>query len=296
MNPYISLAKPILACPACKAQLQNDNDRFLCNSCNLKYKVNSDGQLDLFLQQDIQMSLDTTLYAACYREPEYPGFPKTYDHDLVKQSDGLFPKGRILMGNLPKARNAGAFCVDIGCGAMTQEPFIKRAGYTYLGFDCENPIAPILGDAHAIPFTSESVELATSYASFEHFRNPWVVANEAYRVLKPGGYFHGWVAFIEGFHYSYYHMTHWGIGAVLSGAGFEVKMLEPDVGNLWFILHNMFPRMPNNICKVAASPMNALHRAWFSFGSALTGKKASQEQARRLKIPGGIMFIAKKPE
>jgi uncharacterized protein YbaR (Trm112 family) len=46
----------------------------------------------------------------------------------------------------------------------------------------------IVGDLHAIPLRDASVDTVVSIAVLEHTRYPWVVAQEFYRVLKPGGF------------------------------------------------------------------------------------------------------------
>lgn len=45
----------------------------------------------------------------------------------------------------------------------------------------------VCGDVSMLPFHSESLDLVTSVAAFEHFLNVPAVLKETYRVLRPGG-------------------------------------------------------------------------------------------------------------
>jgi O-antigen biosynthesis protein len=46
----------------------------------------------------------------------------------------------------------------------------------------------IVGDLHSIPLRDQSVDTIVSVAVLEHTKFPWMVAQEFYRILKPGGY------------------------------------------------------------------------------------------------------------
>jgi SAM-dependent methyltransferase len=45
----------------------------------------------------------------------------------------------------------------------------------------------VAADAHALPFGDESLDAVYSNAVLEHVQRPWVVVDEIYRVLRPGG-------------------------------------------------------------------------------------------------------------
>lgn len=68
----------------------------------------------------------------------------------------------------------------------------------------------LVGDAHHLPFTDNSITSMIYQAVLEHVRDPRLVIDEAMRVLKPGGYLYIEVPFLQGFHadpYDYQRYT-----------------------------------------------------------------------------------------
>jgi len=73
--------------------------------------------------------------------------------------------------------------VDIGCGASEQ----RYSGC--FGVDINDDYHPDLlhNCDDGIPLQTESVSFVNSDNSLEHFKNPYFVLKECYRILKPGG-------------------------------------------------------------------------------------------------------------
>jgi SAM-dependent methyltransferase len=65
----------------------------------------------------------------------------------------------------------------------------------YLG-----PRTQLVCDGHALPFVSGSFDAVICQAVLEHVVNPWIVADEIHRVLKPGGLVYSEVPFIQQVH------------------------------------------------------------------------------------------------
>jgi len=99
--------------------------------------------------------------------------------------------------------------IDIGCGYGHTKKIVEDLGGTWVG------VEPFAGGAHTIVGSAEAVHVADcSYdvvimnAVLEHVQNVPKTFSEVARILKPGGYFIGYVAFMECFHeISYSHLS-----------------------------------------------------------------------------------------
>ncbi len=83
----------------------------------------------------------------------------------------------------------------------------------------------IIGDLHSIPLKDEAVDTIVSIAVLEHTKFPWIVTQEFYRILKPGGYGVIAVPFIQPQHAcpdDYCRFTENGLVELSKYSGFEV--------------------------------------------------------------------------
>ena len=78
-------------------------------------------------------------------------------------------------------------------------PHRYRPGDIALNLDAFRNV-DVVGDAHAIPFLDDSFDSVFSVAVLEHVRQPWTVAAEQMRVLRPGGWLYAEAPFIFFFH------------------------------------------------------------------------------------------------
>lgn len=115
--------------------------------------------------------------------------------------------------------------LDIGCGDGGTAAPLESLGFEWVGIDFPGEGPTLFADAHALPFRNGSFDLVFSLVMLEHVQNPFIVAAEAARVLKPGGLCVGVVAFGEPFHDSFLHASAWGIVSILSSADLGVERL-----------------------------------------------------------------------
>jgi SAM-dependent methyltransferase len=72
--------------------------------------------------------------------------------------------------------------LDIGAGnRRIDDPRVVRMDVVW------TPSVEVIGDALALPFRDESVDVVMASAVWEHLRDPFLGAREVWRVLKPGG-------------------------------------------------------------------------------------------------------------
>ena len=77
-----------------------------------------------------------------------------------------------------------------------------------IGFDIYgSPITQFIADAHQIPLRNESVDAVVVQAVLEHVLDPWQVAREIHRVLKPNGLVYSEVPFMQQGHEGAYDFT-----------------------------------------------------------------------------------------
>ena len=203
---------------------------------------------------------------------------------------------RALVNLVPEPKGKGKIALDLGCGESLHRYLLETIGYEYIGIDYDSKETPILADAHALPFKDNSFDLIFSVAVLEHIQYPFIMIEEAFRVLKPGGKIVGSVAFLEPFHQnSYYHHTHRELYNTLKEPGFIVEkiLINKDWPGLLAISSmGLFPKMPLLIVKTLTILINTFHMLWWYIGKFFNKKAASGNRA--LFNSGSFFFLARK--
>ena len=101
-----------------------------------------------------------------------------------------------------------------------------KLGQREIGIDIvPNTNPDIVGDLHAIPLLDESVDSIVSIAVLEHTKYAWIVAQEFYRILRPGGSGVIAVPFLQPQHAcpdDYVRFTEAGLVELMKYVGFEI--------------------------------------------------------------------------
>jgi SAM-dependent methyltransferase len=288
----------VLACPNCSAALQKKDDCVMCSACGSRFSKTASGALDLRLTRERKVQYEVVLGREFTSgDMDFRALVEK-DQPQVDFSNTEVPYHLTeeLLSYFPKAASETSLMLDLGCGNTIHRSVCEHAGFEYVGLDYEGDEAPILGDAHSLPFLDEIFEFVLSIAVLEHVRFPTLMMKEAYRVLKPGGTFIGTVAFLEPFHgNSFYHHTHLGTYNSLVEAGFEVSKICPS--QKWDVLTAqsemaLFPKMPGLLARLIVLPVKLLHRLWWKVGG-LVNEKATEE-IRIRDMTGAFTFIATK--
>lgn len=269
--------------------------------CSTFYPYTESGSLDLRLRESrtvsttFQLGSQLTSLSGVDFEPLVINPNPEVDFSKMEVPYHLTEE---LMSYIPKAQGQGSLMLDLGCGGGIHREVCEFAGFEYVGLDYDSPKAPYLGDAHSLPFKDESFEFILSIAVLEHIRYPFLMAKEAFRVLKPGGKFIGTVAFLEPYHLqSYYHHSHLGSLNTLNYGGFTVEHISPSV--YWSVLRaqavmGLFPRMPRKLAFLLVSPLVWLHRVWWR--ARVFKSRGTRVQMNELfrNTTGAFTFIAAK--
>jgi len=289
-----------LACSQCGGRLSSSASSLECPSCGTCFPIEQNGSIDLRLKKPKTFEVEFRLGTAL-APPDFSFAPLKENPAREVDFTGKnipWHLSAALLSYFPRARTTESLALDLGCGTGLHRDVCEAAGFQWVGLDYTDPTAPVLGDGHALPFTSESFDFVLSMAVLEHIRYPFVVAHEVMRVLKPGGAFIGSVAFLEPFHGdSFYHHTHFGTYNTLQSAGFVIERVAPNAA--WSSLQaqatmgGLFPRMPEKLGRAFVWPLGLLHKAWWRAGRLVSPK--ANETLRLLTNTGSFEFVARKP-
>ena len=216
-------------CPLCRGVVAPRADGGLeCAGCARVYPARRQGGWDFRLREGEKvahqvvyrpLSIDRTLEVLARRET--PCVPPRNSY----AGDDLWHLTRDQITYVPQAQ-PGQLAMDLGCGTALHRPVLDALGYRYYGVDFWGDGAQDYVDAHALPVADATFDLILAIALLEHLAEPAIAMAEMARVLKPGGYAIGTVAFLEPFHdNSFFHFSPLGLQAALQTAGLEVESI-----------------------------------------------------------------------
>lgn len=131
-------------------------------------------------------------------------------------------------------------------GEDTRNGRIYFPDMDYTGFDYHaGPNVDVVGDAHKLSSyfkEDEKFDIVVSVAVFEHLAMPWKVAEEIFKVLKPGGYVYICTHFAWALHerpWHFFHFTDMGL-KVLFNETLGFKCLESGFTDLLVVKFSKF--------------------------------------------------------
>ncbi|OQY71297.1 MAG: hypothetical protein B6D44_13225 [Ignavibacteriales bacterium UTCHB2] len=130
--------------------------------------------------------------------------------------------------------------LDIGCGNKPYSTIVSPFIESYTGCDIvqsSDKVVDILCQATDIPLESNSFDTVISTQTIEHVADHQRLVNEAYRLLRPGGYFvisgpMYWPLHEEPF--DFFRFTKYGFRYILEAAGFKI-VEENANGGKWAV-------------------------------------------------------------
>lgn len=126
-----------------------------------------------------------------------------------------------------EALAAGKAVVDIGCGHGRTRAVVESVGGTWTGVEpFPGGASTVTAVAEQLPFEDASFDLVIMDAVLEHLDEVERSFAEVARILKPGGTFVGYSAFMECFHeISYFHISFKGIEHLSRKNGLDLTTL-----------------------------------------------------------------------
>lgn len=127
---------------------------------------------------------------------------------------------------------------DLGCGDMPYRDWLLDYADRYTGVDWSSSLhemkADIVADMNEpLPIESEMADTVISLSVMEHLREPQIMLNEAFRILKPAGSIVLQVPFMWWVHeapYDYFRYTRYGLQYMFEKAGFKEIKVYPQTG------------------------------------------------------------------
>lgn len=124
-------------------------------------------------------------------------------------------------------------CLEIGADRGRLREEIESCGCRWIGLDIRfNPALSLVADGHLLPFHHDIFDSVLLACVVEHFARPRQALLDIHRVLRPGATITGAVGFVEPFHDSYFHFSHWGIERLLRDSGFSQVVIRPGRNGL----------------------------------------------------------------
>jgi ubiquinone/menaquinone biosynthesis C-methylase UbiE len=132
--------------------------------------------------------------------------------------------------------------LDLCCGKLRHDEYFPNCNI--VGLDADKSCNPdVLADAHDLPFKENKFDAVFSSMGLEHLRNPFKVAQEIYKVLKPNGILILSTVFaleIHGQPHDYLRFTEFGLKEIFK----DFKQIEIyPIGNRKFILENVLGKI-----------------------------------------------------
>jgi len=204
-------------------------------------------------------------------------------------------------------RFRGERALDLGCGDGRGAAWLSQFGLRPLGLDT-SPVNrdQLRGDGHSLPFKDESFTVVLCLKVLEHVYDPLRFTGEVRRILRPGGYFLGSVAFLEPYHaMSYYHFSPLGLVDCLTRNDLDIIELRAGHGALASFFSTAFPAPRLSFPWPLAKPIGAtlqrfllsLRRvAGFAFAVATQQRQEYQRTAALdgVRFAGEFAFVARR--
>src|SRR5262245_12950033 len=188
-NDVLSLAMPILGCPACGANMELEDPGVRCRACGLTYSRNSSNGVVYFVEEESYAESFGLQWKTFSREQ--------LDDDRLHDSERRF---RQETGFFPE-HIAGKTILDAGCGMGRFLDIVSRDGAALaVGVDLSsavdaaaaNPSAPAYAlfvecDIFRLPFRRASFDAVFSIGVLHHTPSTEQAFRALVPLVKPGG-------------------------------------------------------------------------------------------------------------
>ncbi len=132
----------------------------------------------------------------------------------------------------------GKRVLNLGSGIGQFDHYLSK-GVKAINLDISPSIRSlhVIADAQFLPFKGDCFDIVYSIAVLEHLKKPWVVTDEIFRVLHPGGYVVLELPFLNLIHdeHDYFRFTDKGIRSLFDERRFDVILEQVGSGGGSFL-------------------------------------------------------------
>ncbi|MEX0343491.1 MAG: class I SAM-dependent methyltransferase [Rhizobiaceae bacterium] len=198
---------------------------------------------------------------------------------------------------ITKKLSEDALILDVGAGfrGRHNSQIVTTEIFQY-------PSTDVICFGDRIPFRTETFDAIYSNAVLEHVSNPFDVATEMCRVLKPGGYIYSAIPFLQaehGYPYHYFNATRMGHRKLYED---KVEILSLDVGGAgqpWYIVMRSLGLLRSGLPREVRDDFNKL-----TIGDILNGTYQDWTSSKfgnctkeiKWKLAGSTILVGRKVE
>jgi len=199
--------RKVLVCPSCRSALEWKEKNLFCSGCRRNYPINDKGQL-LLMMDARREDLEKSSAAARNRSSLHQFSSRHQQSRLLNAAKKMLgPLTRkilfVYLRRSPAAlktlfpeNGSERLVIDVGAGG---NPIHQDAVTVDIS---EESGAQIIAQIENLPLADNSLDGLASCGVIEHLKNPWKVAAEMKRVVKPGGYLYAEMPLLQGIHYN----------------------------------------------------------------------------------------------
>lgn len=210
--PLTELA-PHLVCPRCRSALTADGDGYGCTGaeCGRQFPILGGQPILVDFDQSILAEEEVRARAAgsAIRRGKPSGAKSAILHVMLppnrvaaRNAERLIELSKA-MAERPRLLIVGGGSEGEGTEALYSDPSLQLIAFDIYGSE----LTQFVADAHQTPLADATVDAVWIQAVLEHVLDPWRVAAEIHRVLKPGGLVYAETPFMQQVHEGPYDFT-----------------------------------------------------------------------------------------
>ncbi len=231
-----------------------------------------------------------------------PGYHRL--RQLVHETSTQIVFAQSLVSEVYSRYGEGLAVLDLGCGEGNSSAFFRALDPTVVwrGVDIvdspevQGRSATLPGmtsfDGINLPYEANYFDIVYSHQVFEHVREPHPLMRDVVRVLKPGGYFVGSVAYLEPYHsFSVFNFTPFGMVYLMEATGLVPETLHHCYDAAFTIIRQLSNR--SRFIEPLRS-RSALYLALEIVGR-MARLDAGDINLVKLQFSGAFCFVGRKP-